>query len=54
MAFGLKIFRVNAIFLIDIVMKTEEELGIEINDEDAEGLANMQDIIDYVHALRVK
>ena len=28
--------------------------NIEINDEDAEGLHNVQDVINYVHALRVK
>ena len=39
---------------VELVMRFEEEFGIEINDEDAEGLHNVQDVINYVHALRVK
>lgn len=44
----------DSLDMVDIIMKIEEEFGIEINDEDAEGLANVQDVINYVHALRVK
>ena len=44
----------DSLDMVDIIMKIEEEFGIEINDEDAEGLGNVQDVINYVHALRVK
>jgi len=44
----------DSLDMVDIVMKVEEEFGIEINDEDAEKLHNVQDVINYVHALRVK
>jgi acyl carrier protein len=40
--------------MVDIIMKVEEEFGIEINDEDAEKMHNVDDVINYVHALRVK
>ena len=44
----------DSLDMVDIVMKVEEEFGIEINDEDAEKLHNVQDVINYVHELRVK
>ena len=44
----------DSLDMVDIIMKVEEEFGIEINDEDAEGLHNVQDVINYVHALRIK
>ena len=44
----------DSLDMVDIVMKVEEEFGIEINDEDAETLHTVQDFINYVHALRVK
>ena len=44
----------DSLDMVDIVMKVEEEFGIEINDEDAEKLHTVQDFIDYVHALRIK
>ena len=44
----------DSLDMVDIIMKIEEEFGIEINDEDAEKLHNVQDVINYVHALRIK
>lgn len=44
----------DSLDMVDIVMKIEEEFGIEINDEDAEKLHNVQDVINYVHELREK
>jgi acyl carrier protein len=44
----------DSLDMVDIVMKVEEEFGIEINDEDAEKLHNVQDVINYVHDLRTK
>ena len=44
----------DSLDMVDIVMKVEEEFGIEINDEDAEKLHTVQDFINYVHDLRIK
>ena len=44
----------DSLDMVDIIMKIEEEFGIEINDEDAEKMHNVQDVIDYVHALRAE
>ena len=44
----------DSLDMVDIVMKVEEEFGIEINDEDAESLHTVQDFINYVHNLRTK
>jgi len=44
----------DSLDMVDIIMKVEEEFGIEINDEDAEKLHNVQDVINYVHDLRTK
>ncbi len=37
---------------VEIIMKIEEEFGIEINDEDAESLSTVGEAIDYVNGLR--
>jgi len=42
----------DSLDMVDIIMKIEEDFSIEINDEDAEKLCNVQDVIDYVHKLR--
>ncbi len=44
----------DSIDMVDIIMKIEEEFNIEINDEDAEKLHNVQDVINYVYELRTK
>lgn len=44
----------DSLDMVDIIMKIEEEFGIEINDEEIEKLHNVQDLINYVHALRAK
>ena len=42
----------DSLDMVEIIMKLEEELAIEINDEDAETLHNVRSVIDYVHSLR--
>lgn len=42
----------DSLDMVEIIMKLEEELAIEINDEDAEKLHNVRSVIDYVHSLR--
>jgi acyl carrier protein len=35
---------------VELVMAFEEEFNIEIPDDDAEGIATVQDAIDYIKA----
>ena len=44
----------DSLDMVEIVMKLEEVFGIEINDEDAEKLHNVQEVVNYVHKLRTK
>ena len=44
----------DSLDLVEIIMKIEEEFGIEVNDEVVEKLHNVQDLVDYVHGLRNK
>ena len=44
----------DSLDIVEIVMRLEEVFGIEINDEDAEKLQSLKDVIDYVHRLRTK
>lgn len=42
----------DSLAMVDIIMQLEEDFNIEINDEKAESLKNVGDVIDYVHQLR--
>lgn len=44
----------DSLDLVEIIMKLEEQFGIEINDADADQLHNVVSVIDYVHMLRKK
>ena len=44
----------DSLDLVEIIMKLEEQFGIEIDDEKAEQLKNVFDVVDYVHLLRTK
>ena len=44
----------DSLDMVEIVMKLEEVFGIEINDEDAENLHNVQEVANYVQNLRTK
>jgi acyl carrier protein len=44
----------DSLDLVEIIMKLEEDFGIEIKDEDAEKLTNVAQVVDYVHNLRTK
>lgn len=44
----------DSLDLVEIIMKIEEEFGVEINDEVVEKLQNVQDLVNYVHGLRTK
>jgi acyl carrier protein len=36
--------------VVELVMALEEEFGLEISDEDAEKIGNVQQAIDYIEA----
>jgi acyl carrier protein len=44
----------DSLDIVEIIMKVEEQFGIEINDEEAEKLKNVQDVVEYIHRLRQK
>lgn len=44
----------DSLDMVQIIMHLEELFGIEINDEDAEKLASVDDVVSYVHNLRTK
>jgi len=44
----------DSLDMVEIIMKLEEQFGIEINDDEAEQLSNVQEVINYVHNLRIK
>lgn len=44
----------DSLDLVEIIMKMEEQFGIEINDEDAEKMNNMADVVAYINDRRTK
>ena len=40
----------DSLDLVELVMALEEEFGLEISDEDAEKIGNVQQAIDYIEA----
>lgn len=46
--------RVNSARLVDIIIKSEDVFGIEINDEDADRIRTIGDAIDVVLSLKRK
>lgn len=44
----------DSLDLVEIIMKMEEQFGIEINDEDAEHMSNVAQVVDYIQARRTK
>lgn len=44
----------DSLDIVEIIMALEERFDIEIDDEKAEKLTNIQEVINYVHNLRVK
>ena len=46
--------RVNSARLVDIIIKSEDIFGIEINDEEADRIRTIGDAIDVVLSLKKK
>ena len=44
----------DSLDMVEIVMKLEEQFAIEINDEDAEKLSSLEQVVDYINKLRKK
>jgi len=44
----------DSLDLVEIIMKVEEEFGVEVDDEKAEHLKTLDDVVSYVHDLRTK
>jgi len=44
----------DSLDMVEIIMKLEEQCGLEIKDEDAEKMCTMQDVVDYVTEHRTK
>lgn len=44
----------DSLDMVEIVMRLEEQFGIEINDEDAEKLNNMEEVVFYINKRRTK
>jgi acyl carrier protein len=40
----------DSLDVVELVMALEEEFGLEISDEDAETIGNVQQAIDYIEA----
>ena len=44
----------DSLDMVQIIMKLEEQFGMEINDEDAEKMQSLSDIVNYVHVRRTQ
>ena len=44
----------DSLDMVQIVMRLEEQFGLEINDADAEKMTNLNDVINYIHERRTK
>lgn len=42
----------DSLDMVEIIMNLEEQFNIEINDEDAEKLHNMREVVQYINDLR--
>lgn len=39
----------DSLDIVEFIMRFEDQFGIEINDEDAEKLQTLADVVDYVY-----
>jgi acyl carrier protein len=39
----------DSLDVVELVMALEEEFGLEIPDEDAEKIGNVQEVVDYIN-----
>ena len=50
----LKDLGADSLDLVEIIMKVEEQFGIEIDDEKAEHLKNVGEFVSYINSVRSK
>ena len=46
----MKDLEADSLDAVEVILGVEEEFGIEIPDEDAEGFAKVRDIVEYVES----
>lgn len=44
----------DSLDMVEIIMKLEESFGIEIDDEKAENLHNVGQVVEYINSVRTK
>lgn len=44
----------DSLDVVEIIMKLEEQFGIEIKDEDAEKMQTIDDVVVYIHEKRTR
>jgi len=44
----------DSLDMVQIIMRCEEQFGIEINDEDVEGMHTLADVVTYINERRTK
>lgn len=44
----------DSLDLVELVMKFEEQFGMEIDDEQAENLKTIGEVVEFVHSKRTK
>ncbi len=44
----------DSLDMVEIIMRLEEQFGIEISDEDAEKLTTVGSVVDYIQTHRTK
>lgn len=49
-----KTLALDSLDIIEIVIELEEQFSIKIDDEDAEKLSGIDEVVEYVHARRTK
>jgi len=44
----------DSLDMVEMIMRLEEQFNIEINDEDAEKMQTMDDVVTYIHERRTR
>jgi acyl carrier protein len=44
----------DSLDIVDMIMEFEESFGIHIDDEDAEKIATVDEVVNHIHQMRTK
>ncbi len=44
----------DSLDMVEIIMKLEEQFGVEVDDAKAEQLKDINDVVTYIHSIRTK